>query len=183
MQAVVQLAKKHQSDGDPQPLSMATFFTPAGVQASTEEMVFRRRAIDMGKQFSSDVGCEEAIVAIFKKLVSEGLYCARGNIDEEVVNILNSQISQERSEERTKILRIYHYLLWKTAGDQKWTLRRNPGECNTIPYLPQILLGNQMKMEAETVLSMRTAQVDNEELSSDAITAISNAAVSPEFKP
>ena len=183
MQAVVQLAKKHQSDGDPQPLSMATFFTPAGVQASTEEMVFRRRAIEVGAQVSSDVRCEEAIVATFKKLVSEGLYCAHGNIDEEVVDILNSQISQERSEERTKILRIYHYLMWKTAGDQKWTLRRNPGECYTIPYLPHILLGNHMKMEAATVLSMRTAHDDNKELSSGAITAISNAEVSPEFKP
>ena len=183
MQAVVKLAKKHQRDGDAQPLSMATLFTPAGVQASTEEMVFRRRAIEVGTQVSSDVGCEEAIVAIFKKLVSEGLYCAHKNIDTEVVDILNSQISEDKSEERTKILRIYHYLVWKTAGDQKWTLRRNPGECDTIPYLPHILLGNQMKMEAETVLSMRTAHVDKKELSSGAITAISNAEVSPEFKP
>ena len=115
MQAVVQLAKKHQSDGDAQPLSMATLFTPAGAQPSAEEMVFRRRAIELGKQVSSNAGCEDAIVAIFKKLVSEGLYCAHGNMDEEVVDILNSQISQDRSEERTKILRIYHYLMWKVV--------------------------------------------------------------------
>ena len=189
MQAVVQLAKKHQSDGDLQPLSMATLFTPAGAQPSAEEMVFRRRAIELGKQASSDVGCEDVIVAIFKKLVSEGLYCAHAEIDEEMVDILNSQISQDRSEERTKILRIYHYLMWKTAGDQKWTLRRNPGECNTITYLPHILLGNHMKMEAETVFCMRKAQLDAEDLSSVLIRAIVNADESSsenaksEFKP
>ena len=189
MQAVVQLAKKHQSDGDSQPLSMATLFTPAGAQPSAEEVVFRRRAIEVGKQMSSEVRCEDAIVTIFKKLVSEGLYCAHGNIDNEVVQILDGQINEERSEERMKILHIYHYLMWKTAGDEKWTLRRNPGECNTIPYLPHILLGNHMKMEAETVLSMRTAQVDDKELSSGLIRAIVNAGESssenakPEFNP
>ena len=182
------VAKKHQSDGDAQPLSMATLFTPAGAQPSAEEVVFRRRAIEVGKQMSSEVRCEDAIVTIFKKLVSEGLYCAHGNIDNEVVQILDGQINEERSEERMKILHIYHYLMWKTAGDEKWTLRRNPGECNTIPYLPHILLGNHMKMEAETVVSMRTALVEDEELSSGVIRAIANAVVSestsqPEFKP
>ena len=103
MQVVVAVAKKHQSDGDSQPLSMATLFTPAGVQPSVEEMVFRRRAIEVGMQISSDVSCEDAIVTIFKKLVSEGLYCAHGNIDEEVVQMLDGQISEDRSEERMKI--------------------------------------------------------------------------------
>ena len=172
---MVAVAKRHQSDGDSQPLSMATLFTPAGVQPSVEEMVFRRRAIEVGKQVSSEVRCEEAIVEIFKMFASEGLYCRPADIDDEWVHMLNSQIGEDRSEEREKALRIYHYLMWKTAGDQKWTLRRNPGECDTIPYLPRILLGNHMKMEAETVLNMRTAQVEDKELSSGLIKAISNA--------
>ena len=192
MQVVVAVAKKHQSDGVSHPLSMATLFTPAGVQPSDEEMVFRRRAIEMGKQFSSDVRCEEAIVETFKKIVSEGFQCTHGSIDEEIGRILDSQIlGVDRSEEREKVLRIYHYLVWKTAGAQKWTLRRNPGECETSPYLPHILLGNHMKMEVETVFSTRTEHVEDAELSSGVIRAIANAEVSestrdnsePEFKP
>ena len=192
MQVVVAVAKKHQSDGDSHPLSMATLFTPAGVQPSDEEMVFRRRAIEVGKQFSSGFGCEEAIVEIFKKIVSEGFQCTHGSIDQEIGRILDSQIlGVDRSEERGKVLRIYHYLVWKTAGAQKWTLRRNPGECETSPYLPHILLGNHMKMEVETVFSTRTEHVEDAELSSGVIRAIANAEVSestrdnsePEFKP
>ena len=140
----------------------------------------------MGKQVSSEVGCEEAIVQIFKRVATEGLYCRHADIDDEVVHILNSQIGEDRSEERKKILQFYHYLIWKTAGDQKWTVRRNPGECSTIAYLPHILLGNHMKMEAETVFSMRTAQVEEKELSSGVIRAISSAEASEsesEFKP
>ena len=175
MQVVVAVAKKHQSDGDSQPLSMATLFTPAGVQPSVQEMVFRRRAIEEGKQVSSEVGCEEAIVQIFGRLASEGLHCRLADIDDEVVHMLNSQIGEDRFEERKKLLWIYHHLIWKTAGGQRWTLRRNPGECETIPYLPHILLANHMKMEAETVLSMKTAQVEQAELSSGVIRAITNA--------
>ena len=183
---MVAVAKRHQSDGDSQPLSMATLFTPAGVQPSVEEMVFRRRAIEVGKQVSSEVRCEEAIVEIFKMFASEGLYCRPADIDDEWVHMLNSQIGEDRSEEREKALRIYHYLMWKTAGDEKWTLRRNPGECDTIPYLPNILMCNHMKMEAETVFSMRTAQVEDKELSSGVIRVISSGEASvseSEFKP
>ena len=79
------------------------------------------------------------------------------------------------------ILKIYHYVVWKTAGDNKWTLRRNPGECNTIPYLPHMLLGNHMKMEAETVLgSTRTALVEETDLSSGVIRAIVNSEELPQ---
>ena len=178
MQVLLAVVKKHQSDGDSQPLSMATLFTPAGVQPSVEEMVFRRRAIEIGKQVTSEVSCEEAIVQIFKRVASEGLHCTQADIDDEVVHMLNSQIGENRSTLRNKILRIYHFLMWKTAGHEKWTLRRNPGECDIIPYLPNILLGNHMTMEAETVCTMRTAQVEDKEFSSGVIRAISSTEAS-----
>ena len=100
---MVAVAKKHQSDGDAQPLSMATLFTPAGAQPSAEEMVFRRRAIEVGKQVSSEVRCEEAIVDIFKRVASEGLHCRHADIEDEVVHMLNSQIGEDRSEERSAL--------------------------------------------------------------------------------
>ena len=182
LKVVVAVAKKHQTVGDSQPLSMATLFTPAGVRPSDEEMVFRRRAIEVGKQFSSDVRCEEAIAEVVKQIVSEGLHCRLGSVDNEVVTMLENQIEGvDRSEERMNILKIYHYVVWKTAGDNKWTLRRNPGECNTIPYLPHMLLGNHMKMEAETVLgSTRTALVEETDLSSGVIRAIVNSEELPQ---
>ena len=63
---MVAVVKKHQSDGDSQPLSMATLLTPAGVEPSVEEMVFRRRAIEVGKQVSSEVRFENFIIAVNK---------------------------------------------------------------------------------------------------------------------
>ena len=87
---MVAVAKKHQTVGDSQPLSMATLFTPAGVRPSDEEMVFRRRAIEVGKQFSSDVRCEEAIAEVVKQIVSEGLHCRLGSVDNEVVTMLEN---------------------------------------------------------------------------------------------
>lgn len=182
MQVVVAVAQKHQTVGHSQPLSMATFFTPAGLRPSDEDMAFRRRAIELGEQFSKDVTCEEAIAEMVAKLVSEGLHCTLGSINEELVQILDNQLGGvDRSEVRVKILRIYHFLIWKTAGDQKWTLIRNPGECGTIPYLPHILLGNHMRMEAETVLSPRMALVEDGDLSREVIRAITNAEELPQI--
>ena len=48
---------------------------------------------------------------IFKRVVSEGLHCIQADIDEEVVHMLNSQIGEDRFEERKKILWIYHFFL------------------------------------------------------------------------
>ena len=173
---MVALAKKHQAVGDSQPLSMAILFTPAGVQPSVEEIEFRRRAIELGKQFSTDVGCEEAIVEIVRMLAREGLHCPPQSIDREMVNMLDNQIGDvNRSEEMVKVLRIYHFLLWKTAGDESWTVRRNPGESNSIPYLPHFLLANQTRMEAETVLSKRMAQIEEEQLSSGLMRVLASA--------
>ena len=70
---------------------------------------------------------------------------------------------------------MYHFLTWKTAGDQKWTLRRNPGECDIIPYLPHILLGNQMRMEAETVFGPRIIVVEEADLSREVIRAMNKS--------
>ena len=173
---MVALAKKHQAVGDSQPLSMAILFTPAGVQPSVEEIEFRRRAIELGKQFSIDVSCEEAIVEIVRILAREGLHCPPQSIDREMVKMLDNQIGDvNRSEEMVKVLRIYHYLLWKTAGDESWTVRRNPGESNSIPYLPHFLLANQTRMEAETVLSKRMAQIEEEQLSSGLMRVLASA--------
>ena len=173
---MVALAKKHQAVGDSQPLSMAILFTPAGVQPSVEEIEFRRRAIELGKQFSTDVSCEEAIVEIVRMLAREGLHCPPQSIDREMVNMLDNQIGDvNRSEEMVKVLRIYHFLLWKTAGDESWTVRRNPGESNSIPYLPHFLLANQTRMEAETVLSKRMAQIEEEQLSSGLMRVLASA--------
>ena len=44
-QVIAALARIHQNDGLPQPLSMVTMYTPSGIEASPTEKLFRRRAI------------------------------------------------------------------------------------------------------------------------------------------
>ena len=137
---IVSLAKKHQGGGPPQPLSMATLYTPSHLQPSTEEKAFRRRAIELSEGFSSNEDCEEAIVKIVRTLTIEGFYWDYKSVEEEMGRIVAVQVrNDKRSEERNRLIIIYHFLIWKTAGDQKWTVPRYPGACNIRPYLPKLL--------------------------------------------
>ena len=102
---IVSLAKKYQSGGSSQPLSMATLYTPSHLQPSPEERAFRRRAIELSEGFSCDKECEEAIVEIIQTLAVEGFYCKYGSVDEEMSRIVAEQIQNDkRSEERTRLL-------------------------------------------------------------------------------
>ena len=93
------LAKKYQSGGTSQPLSMATLYTPSHLQPSTEEKAFRRRAIELSEGFSSYEGCEEAIIEIVRTLAIEGFYCNYNSVDEEMGRIVATQVrSDKRSE-------------------------------------------------------------------------------------
>ena len=170
---IVSLAKKHQSGGSPQPLSMATLYTPSHLQPSPEEKAFRRRAIELSEGFSSNQDCEEAIVEIVKTLAVEGFYCKYEIVEEEMGTIVANQLrSGERSQEKTRLIIIYHYLIWKTAGDHKWTLPRYPGACNIRPYLPKFLQITQNRVVAETNLRQDPLPEDIEELKEELVTNI-----------
>ena len=170
---IVSLAKKHQSGGTSHPLSMATLYTPSHLQPSPEESAFRRRAIELSEGFSCNEDCEEAIIKIVRTLGFEGFYCNFESVDEEMRRIVADQVRNgERSEERTRLIIIYHYLIWKTAGDQKWTIPRNPGACKIRPYLPKLLQITQNRMVAETNIRQDPVPGDAEELNEDVIKTI-----------
>ena len=174
---IVSLAKKYQSGGSSQPLSMATLYTPSHLQPSPEERAFRRRAIELSEGFSCDKECEEAIVEIIQTLAVEGFYCKYGSVDEEMSRIVAEQIQNDkRSEERTRLVIIYHFLIWKTAGDQNWTVPRNPGACKIRPYLPKLLQITRNRVVTETSLRQDQRPADTEELNEDVITAIKTKA-------
>ena len=94
---IAALAKKHQNDGQLQPLSMVTMYTPASVGASSTEKHFRRRAIQLGEQYTSDVSCEEALIAIMDTLLKEGL--AMFQDLEDIVNIIEDQLRLNKRSE------------------------------------------------------------------------------------
>ena len=105
----------------------------------------------MGEQYTSDVSCEEALIAIMDTLLIEGL--AMFQDLEDIVNIIEDQLRlNKRSEEDKNKLILYHSLIWRTAGDQSWTLPRSVGQCRVLPYMPKLLLATQMKMSAEKVI-------------------------------
>ena len=167
------LAKKHQGGGTPQPLSMVTLYTPAHLQPSPEETAFRRRAVELSEQFSSNQDCEEAIVEIVKTLAVEGFYCKYESVDEEMARIVADQVRRdERSEERTRLIIIYHFLIWKTAGHQNWTVPRYPGACNIRPYLPKLIQITHGRVVAQTNLREDLLPEDIEELKEEVVTAI-----------
>ena len=151
MQEIVLLARENQNDGPLQPLSMVSMFTPKTVARTSEELYFRRRAIELSEEMGCEVLWEDAIVNVIVQLVQEGLCIRITDINEEITRGIRDQIGDcGRSSDRTTLIIIYHYLIWKTAGDQTWTLPRNIGEQRVIPYLPRLLLVTRMTVTAES---------------------------------
>ena len=67
------MAAKHQKTGQSEPLSLLTMCTPQGLNVMENELVLRRRAIELGKSFGEEDGAVDAIVEIVRVLRQEGL--------------------------------------------------------------------------------------------------------------
>ena len=129
LQEIVLLAREHQNEGLLQPLSLVTMFTPQTVVGTKEEMYFRRRAMELSEEMDCEVLWEDAVVKVVMQLVREGLYVNISDINEDITTVISDQIGEYgRSSNRTMLIIIYHFLIWKTAGEQTWTLPRNIGE-------------------------------------------------------
>ena len=147
------MAREHQNDGPLQPLSMVSMFTPETVARTSEEMFFRRRALELSQQLDDEVLWEDAIMNVVIQLVQEGLCIRISDIDEDITRVIRDQIGEHgRSADRTALIIIYHYLIWKTAGEHTWTLPRNIGDQRVIPYPPRILQVTRMPVTAETCI-------------------------------
>ena len=150
-QDIAVLARAHQADGPPQPLSMVLIFRGEDVLVSAQQMVHRKRVIELSQQYGPEVACEDAIVEIMRTLLVEGLYIDFNNVEEEIKQVIEEQIpSADRSEVRTRLIIVYHTFICQTNTTKRWTLPRNPGECTVEAYLPRILQVCKMKVIAET---------------------------------
>ena len=150
-QDIAVLARRHQADGPPQPLSMVLMYRTEGVLATADQKVHRQRAIELSEQCAPDVSCEDAIVQIITTLTLEGLYFDVNRIGEDFKSMVRDQIPDaDRSDNRTRLLILYHFFICQTSATNKWTLPRNPGECTVEAYIPRILQVTKMRMSAET---------------------------------
>ena len=106
---VVTLARKHQTDGDLQPLSLLDLNSPtAETKLHSDEMRLRTRAAELGALLGQDVKTYNAIEEICNTLMSEGfdrLAMAYGNLD-----WLKGRLSKQH-EHCSDIVVKYHALL------------------------------------------------------------------------
>ena len=150
---VVMLAQKHQNTSiTSEPPSLLTIWTGKGVEASKEEDSLREQLIEEAERLPKDTSFVNSTLLITRKMkkqlriisvVDEKLQ----EIDSNVIRLFDSI-----SEEDRRGLGLYHLLLWKTAGKDKWTYRRGRKELKMVPYLPKLMEFTKMKMEVTTVL-------------------------------
>lgn len=133
---------------------MVSMFTPETVKGTSDEMFFRRRALELSEQLDNEILWEDAIVNVVVQLVREGLCMRISDVNKDIAKMISDQIGDYgRSTDRTTLLIIYHYLIWKTAGGQTWTLPRNIGDQRAIPYHPRLLKVTKMSVTAETCVN------------------------------
>jgi hypothetical protein len=129
-------------------------FTPKTVAGTTEEMFFRRRAIELSNELGSEVLWEDAVVEVVCQLVREGLCVRVSDINQDISRVISDQIGEYgRAADRTTLIIIYHYLIWKTAEEGTWTLPRKIGDQRVIPYHPRLLQVTKMTLAVETCIN------------------------------
>ena len=162
-QVIVALARKYQMVGMVQPLSLLDMNTPKGTSVSEEDTILRSRALHLGKIITEEKSTAEAIKEIGRTLRREGLDDV--SYGDELQHIRAQLKLQHQPHDDDVVL--YHALLWKTGGDDGWTLRRNPGECKVLPYLPHILEANKLGVSAEMCFRGECIEEEEHELSDD----------------
>ena len=154
---IVQVATQYQVDGDIFPLSLINIWTPAEWSASEGEQLLRARALELSHQRAADENVEEAIIDIAAILMREGL--SEELISEDInIDILRSlklklmEICPQQPVESINAHMWYHILLLKTGGRNQWTVKRNCGETQVVPYLPLLLEAFHEKMNVRVAL-------------------------------
>ena len=143
------MAKKHQTGGNPQPVSLITMYTPEGLEVTEEELFLRGRVIQLGDGQRGDLGCVDAILDIMRILKSEGVENMKfEREDGKRIGVELSTFLDHREDVNVDLI-LYHILIWKTAGDGMWTIQRHPNERTTIAYVPALLEASALKMLAE----------------------------------
>ena len=163
-QVIVALARKYQIGGLVQPLSLLDMNTARGTSVSEEDIILRGRALHLGQTIREEKGTVEAIKEIVKILRREGLDDVSYNGEE--LQYIRAQLKLLHQPHDDDVV-LYHALLWKTGGDNGWTLRRNAGECKVLPYLPHVLEANKLGMSAEMCFLGECIKEEEYEISDD----------------
>ena len=143
---VVTLARKHQSRGDLEPLSLLDLNTPEEVNLHPDELRLRTRAAHIGESFGEDESTYEAIETICETLMSEGF--DRVALDYGNLDWLRDRILSRHEYSSDNIIQ-YHALLQRTGGEKGWTFERSTGESRIEPYILILLEANDQEMSAE----------------------------------
>ena len=124
-------------------------FTPEGVQVSDLEQQMRGRIVQLGDSLIGG-DCVQGVLKIMATMRKEGL--GRLEFDREdgtdIGRALRPFMENQSRQVKIDIL-TYHILVFKTAGANVLTMRRDPGESRVIPYLPAILEASALAMSAE----------------------------------
>ena len=146
---IAELVQKHQLRAKPQPPSLITMHTPAGLDVDEEERYLRERILQLWSQQGEDISCIDGILEIMRTLKSEGDVNVKfEHADGLSIAVELAPFMDPASATRPDLV-LYHILIWKTAGDSMWTMERRPNEQNVVPYLPAFLEASSHEMTAE----------------------------------
>ena len=146
---IAELVQKHQVRAEPQPPSLITMHTPAGLDVDEEERYLRERILQLWSQQGEDISCIDGILDIMRTLKSEGDVNVKFEHEDGLRIAVELALFMDPASVTRPDLVLYHILIWKTAGDSMWTMERRPNEQNVVPYLPALLEASSHEMTAE----------------------------------
>ena len=142
---IVQLARQHQIGENLCPPSLLDLWTPSGMTPSMEEQMLEAQIMQLLQDIdTNEEGLVNTILIIAGKLVNDGLCeeLVAEIVDREILIDMNRRLVEmypNRPRTEVNLLMWYHTLLLKTAGGNRWTLRRGLEECAVEPYHPLLL--------------------------------------------
>ena len=164
---IAELVQKHQVRAEPQPPSLITMHTPAGLDVDEEERYLRERILQLWSQQREDISCIDGILDIMRTLKSEGDVNVKFEHEDGLsIAVELASFMDSASATRPDLL-LYHILIWKTAGDSMWTMERRPNEQNVVPYLPTLLEACSHEMTAEICSTGGHLSLQQQEISDE----------------
>ena len=113
------------------------------------EQQLRGRIVQLGDSLEGG-DCVQGVLKIMATMRKEGL--GRLEFDREdgtdIGRALRPFMENQNQQVKIDIL-TYHILIFKTAGSNVLTMRRDPGESKVIPYIPAIFGASALAMSAE----------------------------------
>ena len=160
---VVHLAQEYQRSTTHYPPSLLNMWTPHDVASTSAEQMLKARIMQLFEENKNYGDTVDTITAIIRQVSDEGLFeeliCE--NIDRTILVDMNRKLDElypEANPTTIHSLMWYHTLLFKTAGSNQWTLKRNPEEKGVEPYHPLLLEALKSGLEFRVVTTAEHLQ-------------------------